>query len=251
MGLFWNILPHLCYRIVPYWFVHSETERYLGFVSQNAIVLTHVFILYYRLYWWTTLRPLVRYVLWGRCTAFLTHIYYGNNFILGISLGNFVLGFIICACRTALRSSACWHLMGRLTAFGLYYLIGRFAAFWSIYYEIFILGVCLENFHFGSYLCLMGRFATFCLLALDGPPRGLRPTVILLAALRPLPLIWIDWPSFGLVGPNMVWFTSLRFWPVFFGWPLCGHYPKCLVGPLCGHWPKYGLISLFCAFGLF
>ena len=165
IGLFWNILPHLCYRIVPYWFVHSETDRYLRFISQNTIVFD------------TCFHSLLPIILLNHLTAFsplrvmrplyglLTHIYYGIisfwEFHLEISFWE----LFICACRTALRSSACWHLMGRLTAFGLYYLIGRFAAFWSICSEIFILGVCLDNFHIESYLDLLGHFATFCLLA--------------------------------------------------------------------------------------
>ena len=48
----------------------------------------------------------------------------------------------------------------------------------------------------------MGHFDTFCLLALDGPPRGLRPTINLLASLCPLTLLWIDWPCYGLIGPD-------------------------------------------------
>ena len=41
----------------------------------------------------------------------------------------------------------------------------------------FRLGASLRNFRFGSYFCLLARFAAFGLLALDGPPCGLRPTI--------------------------------------------------------------------------
>ena len=61
-------------------------------------------ILYCRLIWWATLRPLARYVLWGRLAAFWP-MYIIDIFILGVSLGNSVLG-VNYTCWTALRPSA-------------------------------------------------------------------------------------------------------------------------------------------------
>ena len=46
-----------------------------------------------------------------------------------------------------------------------------------------------------------------------------------------LALLWIGWPP-------------LRFWPILFGWPLRGHFPKNLIRPFYGLWPYCGLLHL-------
>ena len=122
----------------------------LGSFPRTLLCLTHVFILYCRLYCWTTLRPLVRYVLWGRCTAFLTHIYYEIisfwEFHLEISFWDllFVLAGPLCGLRpadtwwAALRPSAYITWLAALRPFGPYIL--RFS-FWEFVLLIFVLKI--------------------------------------------------------------------------------------------------------------
>ena len=57
--------------------------------------------------------------------------------------------------------------------------------------ETFVWVLALRNFRFGSYLCLLTRFAAFGLLSLAGH----------LAAFGPLLL---DWPLYGLL-LHMFW----------------------------------------------
>ena len=91
----------------------------------------------------------------------------------------------------------------------------------------------------------MGHFATFCLLALDGPPRGLRPTINLLAALCPLTLIWIDWPCYGLIGPNYAsgpFYLVGRFAAIF---------PNVLFGRFAAFDPIMGCFAFFALLACF
>ena len=69
-------------------------------------------------------------------------------------------------------------LMGHFTAFSQIRVVRPLCGLLAhVSSENFHLGASLRNFCFGSYFCLLDRFAAFGLLALDGLPYGLRSTI--------------------------------------------------------------------------
>ena len=152
-------------------------------------------------------------------------MYLLETFVWVLALRNFRFGSYLC-------------LLTRFAAFGLLALGGppcglrpaitRLAALRP--FTPYVLEISFLTFHIGGSLYSLGHCAPSCLPALDGPPRGLRPTIALKAALCPLTPLWIVWPCYRFFGPayasgRFVCLASLR--------PL----PISLIRPLCGLWP--------------